>query len=190
MQKIRFKMAVLLSLGYLLTSGCGGGENLGGNVGEFKTATVTAVSATPRLEADLINGNTCSATGSAGGTIETESVDFTITTKATTSNPLPLSITGYTVTYVPKNAGAPALAPLTSNFSTSGIIPGASLTIPVAVTTDLQKVDLITANPDFPCSLTILQYDVNVSFNVVEVGSGEGSKSVNAGFVMAIADRN
>jgi len=190
MQRIRLQIALLVSLSCMSLAGCGGSDNVGGNVGEFKTSFVTAVSATPRLEADLINGNTCSATGSTGGTIETESVDFTIATTATTSNPLPLSITGYTVNYVPKNAGTPSLSPLTSNFSSSGIIPGNSVTIPVAVTTDLQKVDMITANPAFPCSLTINQYDVTVSFNVVEVGSGEGGKNVNASFVLAIADRN
>jgi len=187
--KIIAKILLLASICIMLFS-CGSQESAGGGVTEFKTSNVTATAATTRLEADLITGNTCSATGSTGGTIDTELVDFTITatSTATNSTPLPVSITGYTVTFVPKNAGIPALTPLTG--TTSRIInPTSVTTISVPITTDLQKINLIAANNALPCSLNIYQYDVFVNFSAVEVGVS-GDKSVTASLVMAMADRN
>lgn len=187
--KIITKILLLASISILLFS-CGSQQSAGGGVTEFKTSYLTATAATTRLEADLITGNTCSATASTGGTIVTEAVDFTITATSTvtTSTPLPVTITGYTVTFVPKNAGTPALTPLTG--TTSQIInPSGVATISVPITTDLQKVNLISANTSLPCSLNIYQYDVYVTFSAVEVGIN-GSKSVTASLVMAMADRN
>jgi len=188
--KIIAKILLAASICIMLFS-CGSQESAGGGVTEFKTSRVTATAATTRLEADLITGNTCSAAGSTGGTIVTELVDFTITatSTATTSPTLPVAITGYTVTFVPKNAGIPALTPLTG--TTSQIInPTGTTTISVPITTDLQKINLISANASLPCSLNIYQYDVFVTFNAVEVGVDESNKSVTASLVMAIADRN
>jgi len=188
--KIIAKILLLASICLMLFS-CGSQESAGGGVTEFKTSRLSATAATTRLEADLITGNTCSATGSStGGTINTELVDFTITatSTATTSPTLPVAITGYTVTFVPKNAGIPALTPLTG--TTSQIInPSGTATISVPITTDLQKINLIGANTSLPCSLNIYQYDVFVNFSAVEVGT-DGSDSVTASLVMAIADRN
>lgn len=189
---LRRKIAGLLAITAVLTTiaGCGGGDSLGGNVTQFKTSTATASAATPRLEADLITGNTCTAGVTSGGTIVTETVNFTISTVASTTKTLPLSITGYTVSFTPKNAGTPALGVLTSDYSVSSITPGSSVSIPVAVTTDLQKRDMILADGTLPCSLSIYQYDVTVRFHATEIGSGDGSKDIVAGMVMAMADRN
>jgi hypothetical protein len=35
----------------------------------------------------------------------------------------------------------------------------------------------------------VYQYDVTVAFHASEVGSGDGSKEITAGLVVAIADR-
>ena len=178
----------------MIISSCGSDESAGGNVTEFTTSYASASAATTRLEADLITGNTCTATGTPG-TIVTESVDFTVTTTSTVKStsvpavtPLPISITGYTVSYVPKNAGVPALAPSTGT-TTVIITPSGSATISVPIITDLQKVNFISANPSLPCSLNIYQYDVSVIFNAAEVGIS-GSKTITANLVLAVADRN
>jgi hypothetical protein len=188
--KIFVKIILVSSISVLIAS-CGTDSSVGG-VTEFKTSYATASASTTRLEADLITGNTCSVTGSTGGTIETESVDITI--KATSSTKgsvasLPIEIMGWTVTFVPKNAGIPELPPLSATTSTY-ITPSSSVSIPVAITTDLQKLNLIIANPSLPCSLNLYQYDVYVRFTAREVGSTEGSKLINASLVMALADRN
>ena len=169
---------------------CGGGEGLGVNVTQFKTSRATAGSSTPRLEADLITGNTCTAGVPAEGTLTTESISFTVSTVASTSNPLPISITGYTVSFTPKNSGTPAMGDITSSYSVANITPGQSVTIPVSVITDVRKLEMITADSTLPCSLTIYQYDVTVKFHAAEVGSGDSSKDIVAGMVLAVADRN
>lgn len=169
---------------------CGGGDDLGGGLAEFKTVTATALPSTTRLEADLITGNTCTDTGTEGGTVSTESIDFNISTTAVSANPLSISITGYTVSYVPKNAGVPPLTPITSAYGPVVITPGSSATISVPVITDLQKIDMIGANLSLPCSLSIYQYDVAVTFNAAEIGAGDSSKTIKGFTVMALADRN
>jgi hypothetical protein len=187
------KIILICSIGLTVAS-CGSDESAGGNVTEFTTSYASASASTTRLEADLITGNTCTAPVTPG-TLLTETVDFTISTTSTVKatsvpavTPLPISITGYTVTYTPKNAGIPALSP-TTGVTTVIINPSASATISVPISTDLQKLNLISANPSLPCSLNIYQYDVSVSFNAVEVGIS-GSKTITAALVLAIADRN
>jgi hypothetical protein len=183
-----YKLLAIALYSFTLSS-CGGDTSLGGNVTEFKASIATASAATPRLEADLVKGNTCTTGSSAGGTIITESVDFTIiATKSSSASSLPLNITGYTVTFTPKQVGIPALGQLTNTFSTS-VNPSGSVTIPVAIITDKMKVDLITANPALACSLSIYQYDVAVSFHAVEIGTGV-AKDISAGMLLAIADRS
>lgn len=193
--KIFFPSALAL----LVTScGSGGGGfgsgNLGGNITEFKTSYAYATASTPRLEADLVTGNSCTATGWPGdGTIITESVDISINTVSTAkggATPLPISIDGYNVYFTPKNAGYPTYAQLTrlSNPYTAIINPGGSLKLPVAVITEQLKRDLILADPFFPCSLNIYQYDVTVVINATEA-QGE-VKAITASFVMSLADRN
>jgi len=175
----------------LAVAGCGGGDSLGGNVTEFKTSVAYATADTPRLEADLVTGNTCSANGSEGGSIVTESVTFQVTTQAlTTNNPLPISISGYTVSFRAKNAGIPDLTDLTSNYTVPAIAAGSTVSIPVAITTDLQKLTFLQNNPEYVCGGLVAQYDVTVRFHASEVGSGDGSKDIVAGLVMALADRN
>lgn len=188
LHKIFAKIICLCAISMLLSS-CGMDNSVGG-VTQFKTSSASATASTTRLEADLITGNTCTDPVTPG-TIVTETVNFTINTTSSvsgTAKPLPIKITGWTVSYVPKNAGIPALDPLTAPASII-INPSGSATIAVPVTTDLQKVNLIIANPSLPCSLNIYQYDVLVTFDAVEVGM-EGSKTITASLVMAMADRN
>lgn len=183
--------AALLSVAIMASvTGCGSGSDIGGGTSEFKTVIATAVPSTTRLEADLITGNTCSATGSTGGTIATETIDFTISTRAVSSPALPISITGYTVSYIPKNAGVPALTPITSPFGPIVINPGSSAIISAQVITDQQKRDMIAADTSFPCSLLIHQYDVSVRFNAAEIGADDSAKLITGSTVMAVADRN
>lgn len=169
-------------------AGCGSNSDLGGGVSEFKTVMATAVASTTRLEADLITGNSCTAGGEAGSLL-TESIDFTISSTAVSAKALPISVSGYTVTYVPKNAGTPVLTPITSPYGPIVINPGSSQPISVPVITDLQKRDMISADPSFPCSALLYQYDVTVRFNAVEIGADDSVKSINGSTVMAIADR-
>ena len=183
-------LSALLSMAALTS--CGTDESLGGNVTEFTTSYATAQSSQARLEANLITGNTCTGGVSAGGTVETENVNFSVNVVSTTKGsvvPLPLAITGYTVSFAAKNVGAPAIADLTSDYNTI-ITPGSSASIPVAVVTDKLKIELLTADPGLACSLSIYQYDVTVKFHAAEVGSTKPeNKTIAAGMVVAIADR-
>src|SRR6266540_2470154 len=102
----------LMAISFLLSlSSCGGGTT-GSGVAELKTVTVSAQSSTTLLESDILTGNSCSTTGSTGGTYSTDLVPVTITSSVypnfsgTASS---VQIDGCTITYAPANSLSPAL---------------------------------------------------------------------------------
>jgi hypothetical protein len=185
-------------LSLLILSSCGA-EGLGGGVAEFKTVLVSASATTTSLESDVLTGNTCTASGSTGGTVETDSVDVTITSDIypglAASAGLPVAIDGYTVQYIPDNTHSteppPALAGLSGSFIGQTVQPGGSLTIPVEVTSQAMKSKLIIDNIIPACSGKIHAYFAIITFNAVEL-NGAGSTRKNIGPIslnVAFADR-
>jgi hypothetical protein len=177
----------------LLLSSCGGGSDLGGGIGEFTTVEASATVATSRLESDVLTGNTCSATGSAGGTFSTDSVDVTVASRALFPNALNLLISKITVHYEPANIRTPRLPdhfiPITRT-----IAPGGSQTIPVAVFPDNYKLNLVS-EPSLSsnmalCSADYFEYYVTITFEVSEPGGNGNARNVPAPLLVAIADRN
>lgn len=175
---------------FLLLSSCGG--SLGGGLGEFKTVTVSASAKTPRLEADVLTGNTCAATVSTGGTYVTESVDVDI--KSTvypklTGQALSVSIDGVTISYMPANSATPALADQFITTLGTTVTPGGSATIPVPVAKDIVKLSLVNEKNLQLCSTAYYEYYVTITFDALEIGSGT-RKKISTSLNVAFADRS
>ena len=192
MLKRRLSRLFLSGSALVLLSSCGGGSDLGGGIGEFTTVAASATVATNRLESDVLTGNTCSATGSAGGTFATDSVDVTVASKALFPNALDLLITKITVHYEPTKAGTPRL-PDHFITTTQTIAPGGTVTIPVAVVPDNVKFALVS-DPSLtsniaPCSADSFEYYVTITFEVSEPGGNGKARNVPASLNVAIADR-
>ena len=184
------KLLPLLS-SFLILSSCGGGSTTGGGVADFKTVTVAAHASTPRLESDVLKGNTCSATGSTGGTFVTDNVDVTINSttypgfSGTTSS---VEIDSYTVKFTPANAVSPPLADLHGSIIGSTVSADGSLSIPIAVAPDILKFSLINDKNLQPCSATMYEYFVTISFNGLELNTGKRS-TFETSLNVAFADR-
>lgn len=170
---------------------CGGGD-IGGGVGEFTTVTASAAAKTPRFEADIVKDNTCSLTGSTGGTIETDSVDVNFTsTKLFPNNTLNLVISKITVHYTPINrVTTPDIPDYFLNTSQT-VAPGTTTTITVPILTDAQKIDLLDrATLAMPvCSSTVFEYYVDIIFETSEPGGNGTVRNIVAKTNLAIADR-
>jgi hypothetical protein len=177
-----------------LLSSCGGSQ-LGGGIGEFTTVKASAVSETNRLESDVVTGDVCSAgVETTPGTFVTDSVtvDFTSTGLFATGT-LPLVISKITVHYAPVN---PALAPALPDFfiaMNQTVLPGTTVKIPVPVVPEVTKFDLV-AGTDLsmnllPCSASLFEYYVTISFEVSEPGGNGSVKEIPAKLNVAIADR-
>lgn len=172
-------------------SSCGAGD-LGGGVGEFTTVNATATALSGRLESDIVKGNSCSASVSSGGTVETDSVDVAFTSKALYSNgALDLVISKITIHYTPVNpATTPPIPDSYVNISQT-VEPGGSPTIPVPVLTDAQKIVLMERTTlAMPlCSSSVFEYYVDILFDVSEVGGKGDIHTVTAKTNLAVADR-
>lgn len=175
----------------LALSSCGEGE-LGGGTGEFTTVNASAVSSTNRLESDVLTGNTCSTTGSTGGTFSTDSVDFDFTSTALFSTgALNLVVSKITVQYTPVNAAT--TPPLPDYFITTNqiVTPDSTVTIPVSVVPDSYKLALVSRTTQNlqTCSADYFEYYVTVIFEVSELGGNGKVRNVPANLNVAIADR-
>jgi len=176
----------------VLLSSCGDAD-VGGGVGEFTTVTASASVATPRLESDVVTGNTCSDTGSTGGTVSTDTVDVVVSSRALfpTGN-LNLLISKITVHYEPTRAGTPRL-PDYFIATNQSIAPGGTLTVPVPVVPEALKIDLMS-DPNLSnnlglCSGQIFEYYVTVTFEMSEPGGNGKVQNVPASLNVAVADR-
>jgi hypothetical protein len=191
----RTLLAVLGIYSVLILASCGE-EGLGGGVAEFKTVLVSAVAKTSSLESDVLTGNTCTGSVSAGGTVETDSVDVTITSTlypGLTSG-LPVKIDSYTVQFTPNNSlstePAPPLAGVSGSFIGQTVVPGVPLPLTVIVGSQAMKNTLLSSTIP-PCSGVIHAYFAIITFNAVEI-NGAGSTRKNIGPIslnVAFADR-
>lgn len=173
-----------------LTS-CGGGD-LGGGVGEFTTVNATAVAKTGRFESDIVTGNTCSDSASTGGTVETDNVDVDFTSTAQfASGALNLVISKITIRYTPVNAATTPGIPDTFLNTTQTVAPDSTVTIPVPVLTEAQKMALLnrTTLPMPLCSGTVFEYYVDIIFEASEPGGNGKVRSITAKTNLAVADR-
>ncbi|WP_236026756.1 hypothetical protein [Geomonas diazotrophica] len=174
-----------------LTS-CGGGD-IGGGVGEFTTVSASAVAKTPRLESDVVKGNSCSTSGSTGGTIETDAIDVDFTsTQLYSSGALNLVISKVTVHYTPVNrATTPDIPDYFLNTSQT-VAPGTTATISVPILTDAQKIALLdrTTLPMPLCSSTVFEYYVDIIFEASEPGGNGKVRTIVAKTNLAVADRS
>lgn len=171
----------------LMLSSCGS-DNAGGGAGEFTTVILSANTKTDRLEADVITGNVCPATN---GTFKTETVDVDVISKRypnVTIPALPVRIYSYTVSYTPRTQVSPSL-PVQSYSSGAVIDPGTTTTIPIPVATDILKYKLVNDFNLQPCSATMYEYHVTITFNGTEIGGSGPSQSFSTNVDVAFADR-
>lgn len=177
-----------------LLSSCGGAD-LGGGVVEFTTVKASAMSKTSRLESDVLTGDVCTAgVETTPGTFATDKVDVVFTsTGLFSSGNLDLVISKITIHYVPVN---PAKAPALPDFfvgSNQIVSPGTPVTISVPVVPDATKFDLVNGTDLsmnlLPCSASLFEYYVTISFEVSELGGNGTVKEVPATLNVAIADR-
>lgn len=186
-QRITRLLPAVFSL--LLLSSCGS-DSMGTGVAEFKTVMVAAQAGTPRLESDILTANSCGTTGSTGGAVETDNVDVTVTSTEYpnfTGTRSAVLIDKYTVSYTPANSVSPAL-PVQNGTTTIPVAAGGSVAIDVAVVPDSLKLSLLNNNNIQPCSITIFNYYVTVTFEGLELNTGE-RKSFIATLNLEIADR-
>lgn len=174
-----------------LLSSCGAGD-LGGGVGEFTTVNATATALTNRLESDIVKDNSCTDSVSTGGTVVTDSVDVSFSSKALYSTgALDLVISRITIHYTPVNpATTPPIPDSYVNISQT-VAPGDTPTIPVAILTEAQKIALLqrTTLPMVPCSSAVFEYYVDIVFDASEVGGKGDTHPVTAKTNLAVADR-
>lgn len=178
-----------LAVGAVLSS-CGGGD-LGAGIGEFTTVKAKAVSATDRLESDVLTANTCSTSGSAGGTFSTDNVDVTVTSTALFTNALDLNVSQITIQYIPVNAAT--TPPLPDYFipTSRTIGPNSSQVFSIPVMPDSYKLNLVdrtTQNLNL-CSTDIFEYYVRVVFQISEPGGNGTTRDVTTTLRVAVADR-
>ncbi len=179
----------------LILASCGG-ENPGGGVAEFKTVSVSASALTTSLESDVLTGNTCTGSGSIGGSIETDNVDVKITSTrypGLDSNAgLPVAIDSYTVQFLPDASHSteppPPLAALVGSILGQTVQPNGTLTIPVGVASQAMKSILLSgAIPR--CSGVIHAYFATITFSGVEIGTGTRNNIGPISLNVAFADR-
>lgn len=176
-------LCVAISCGIL---GCGSTE------GALNTSTATATVDTLILDSDVASwvdatgaqATACAAT-SFPAVPEADSVNVTVslTTNAnSTSNALSARVEKATIYFTPANAVTPALSPV---YQVIGQIvkSGGSLTIPVRVATQEQK---ILYQPALNCTSTIYNYFVTIALDVSEVGGK--NTTINTAMQLRFAD--
>ncbi|ACM21408.1 lipoprotein, putative [Geotalea daltonii FRC-32] len=179
---------VFLSFLFLLSS-CGS-QNAGGGAGEFTTVTMTAQPQTVRLESDVITGNTCPTSATSGGAYETDSVDVDVAAtpyRNLTMSPLPVRIDTVTVSYTPKNAVSPAI--LAQPYPVGIVITSGTALIPVPVAPEILKSKLVSDYNLQPCSGTLYEYYVTITFSGVEIGGTGTRQEFSTNMSVAFADR-
>ncbi|HEY6871493.1 MAG TPA: hypothetical protein VI298_02070 [Geobacteraceae bacterium] len=188
-QRIVLRFLPLIS-SFLILSSCGGGTT-GGGVAEFKTVTVSAQASTTVLESDVLKGNTCTATGSTGGTFTTDTVDVVITSSKYpnfTGTLSPVEIDSYTITFTPANVLSPPLPTLNGTSIGTTIAAGGSQTLHIPVAPDILKYSLVNDKNLQLCSATMYTYFVTITFNGLETNTGTRS-TFETSLNVAFADR-
>jgi ribosomal protein L31 len=189
-KKIIILKALVTCQAFLLLSSCGG--SLGGGVEEFRTVTVSATAKTPRLESDVLKGNTCVGTDSTGGTFATDTVDVDIKSAIYpkfTGQALSVRIDRVTISYAPANTSSPALPDQFLTLSDT-VTPGGTVTIPVPVAMEKVKISLVNEKGLQLCSTaSIYEYYVTITFDALEIGTGT-RRRIPAELSVAFADRS
>jgi hypothetical protein len=168
--------------------GCGGTDGL------LNTSSVTATIDTLVLDSDVVTwvdatgakATYCADTSYTAIPVA-DSVNVTIKSTAysnTGSTGLPIRIEKATITYVPANSLTPKMDP---EYQTIGmtIANGASATIPVRVSTQEQKrnlLDRLACNPN-----VIYNYYTKITFDIREIGSDK-KISVDADMQLRFSD--
>lgn len=181
-------MKVVICIGSLLLLSSCGSDNAGGGAGEFTTVIMNANTKTDRLEADVITGNVCPATN---GAFETQTVDVDVISKLYPNvaiPALPVRIYSYTVSYEQRTPISPPI-PAQSYASGAVIDPGTTTTIPIPVATDILKFKLVNDFNLQPCSATMYEYHVTITFNCTEIGGSGPSRGISTNMDVAFADR-
>lgn len=184
----------LCATGMLAALASCGGEDLGGGIGEFTTVNASAVAETPRLESDIITGNTCTAGASTGGTVDSDLVNVNVTsTPQFSTGALNLKISKITVSYFPLTVNSvtpPALNAFTV-FTGFTVTPGSSLAVPVTVLPDSYKIALLdhATQSLAACGATVYEYVARVTMEVSEIGGSGKVRTVTTDLNLAVADR-
>lgn len=185
------KRLLVFSL-FIVLSACGGGDISGGTT-EFDTVMLSAQTSTVRLESDVLTGNTCTDGNSIDGVFSTDSVNVNVTSKIYpkfTGTASPVAIDSYTVQFMPANSTSPQLPDLNGSIMGTTVSAGGSISIPVAVATDIMKYNILVLEKNLlPCSATMYEYFVKITFNAVETFGGKRG-SFSTSFNIAFADRN
>lgn len=168
--------------------GCGGSDE-----GLLATSSVTATIDTLVLDSDVVSwvdatGATAAACSNTSfpATPAADSVNVAIKSTAyplSGATSLSLRVKSATITYMPANTSTP---PMSSEYQTIGmtIAGGSSVTIPVRVSTQEQKIRL---QPALACNNTIYKYYTKIIFDIAEIGSDQ-SITVDSSMDLRFAD--
>ncbi len=172
--KFRNILGLMMIPAILFIQSCG---SAGGGITTLNTSMVSATVDTLVLDSDVVSwvdstgakATACASTSQAA-TPAADSINMTIVSKTysnTASTALPVRIGNVTISYSPANTTTPAMA---SEYQTVGQIiqPGASLTVPVRISSQEQKIRLQSV---LSCSATIYNYYVTLTADVTEIGT-------------------
>lgn len=180
------KKLLLLSLILCLAvSGCGGA---GGSTTELNTVSLVTSPSSDRLEADMLNSNSCTA---GGGTFVTETIPVTVTSTAYPNaiKPSPVTIDSIKISYIGYNE-AGISHPLPIQFDTGNTInPGEAKVFNVKIAPDSLKINMVNNMGFGICSLDYWEYYAVITFSGTENFTNK-SVSFTEKVKVAFADRN
>lgn len=183
--------SLTLCLAAIFTLPSCGSQSAGGGTGEFTTVMMTAQPAIPRLESDVLSGNTCPTSATSGGTYSTDFVDVDLKSTAyqgISVTPLPVRVSAVTVTYTPKSPVSPAIP--AQPWPLGAIVnSGSTTTVSIPVAPEILKTKLVSDYNLQLCSTSLYEYYVTLTFTGVEIGGTGTAHQFSTNLDIAFADR-
>lgn len=183
-EKIVKKILLLAAL-CLGMSGCGGGS---GSTETLETVYLNLSPVSDRLEADILDGNSCTT---GGGTFITQTIPIDVTSTAYSNaiNKSPVTINSISISYRKYDPTSTAPVLPTQYDTGKTIAPNSTVTFDVKVAPDKLKFDLVDKFGFNLCSADYWEYYATITFNGVEDYTGK-SFSKFTEVKVAFADRD
>lgn len=167
------------------TSGCGGGS---GSTESLATVFLTVSPVSDRLEADVLDGNSCTT---GGGTFITQTIPIAVksTSYPNAINKFPVTIKSISISYKKYDPASTAPALPTQYDTGKTINPDTTVTFDVKVAPDKLKLDLVDKYGFILCSADYWEYYATITFNGSEDNTDKPF-SFSTEVKVAFADRD
>lgn len=179
------KNLLLLAALCLGMAGCGGGS---GSTESLSTVFLTVSPVSDRLEADVLDGNSCTT---GGGTFVTQTIPIAVTSTPYPNaiNKSPVTIKSISISYRKYDPTSTAPALPTQYDTGKTIAPNTTVTFDVKVAPDKLKLDLVNKFGFILCSADYWEYYATITFSGVEDNTDK-SVSFSTEVKVAFADRD